>query len=49
MGATSLVHVQLDSAMELAIHLSAQSALEYSVGQEVYVQANGSEIMVASQ
>jgi putative spermidine/putrescine transport system ATP-binding protein len=49
MGATSLVHVQLDSAMELSIHLSAQSALEYSVGQEVYVQANGSQILVARQ
>jgi len=49
MGATSLVHLQLDSAREISVHLSAQSALEYSVGQEVYVQANGSEIMVASQ
>jgi molybdopterin-binding protein len=49
MGATSLVHVQLDSARELSVHLSAQSALEYSVGQEVYIQANGSEILVACQ
>lgn len=49
MGATSLIHVQLDSARELSVHLSAQNALEYSVGQEVYVQANGSQILVANQ
>lgn len=48
-GATSLIHVQLDSASELSVHLSAQSAFEYSVGQEVYVQANGSQILVANQ
>lgn len=49
MGATSLIHVQLDSARELSVHLSAQNALEYSVGQEVYVQANGSQILVTNQ
>jgi len=49
MGATSLVHVQLDSERELSVHLSAQSALEYSVGQQVYVQAHGSQILVARQ
>jgi putative spermidine/putrescine transport system ATP-binding protein len=49
MGATSLIHVGLDSSTEISIHLSAQNALEYSIGQEVYVQANGSEILVASK
>lgn len=49
MGATSLIHVGLDSDTEISIFLSAQNALEYSIGQEVYVQANVSEILVASK
>ena len=49
MGATSLIHVRLDSAREISVHLSAKSALDYSVGQEVYIQANEAQILVASQ
>ena len=49
MGATSLVHVRLDSTREISIHLSANSALQYSIGQEVFVAANGTEILVASK
>jgi putative spermidine/putrescine transport system ATP-binding protein len=49
MGATSLIHVGLDSAKEISILLPAQSAMEYAIGQEVFVQANGSEILVASK
>jgi putative spermidine/putrescine transport system ATP-binding protein len=49
MGATSLIHVGIDSAKEISILLPAQSAMEYAIGQEVFVQANGSEILVASK
>jgi putative spermidine/putrescine transport system ATP-binding protein len=49
MGATSLIHVGLDSAREISVLLSAQSALGYSIGQEVYVQANVSEVLVTSK
>jgi hypothetical protein len=49
MGATSLIPVGLDSAKEISILLPAQSAMEYAIGQEVFVQANGSEILVASK
>jgi len=49
LGATSLVHVKLDSGTQISVHVSAHAALEFPAGQTVSVQANGPQILVASQ
>ncbi len=47
MGATSLVHLQLETGTQIAAHLSAHAALEFSPGLTAYVHATSQQILVA--